>query len=67
MAYDGEVRQQFSIAFRARLLGVQPCTSDESDRVEWLTPDQADQVDLHPSMRLRLTHALDGADRPYLG
>jgi ADP-ribose pyrophosphatase YjhB (NUDIX family) len=68
MAYDdGEVRQQFSIAFRARLLGGEQRTSDENDQVEWLTPEQVDQLDLHPSMRLRLAHALDGADRPHIG
>lgn len=41
--------------------------ADESDQVRWLTPEQIDQLDLHPSMRLRLTHALDEAERPYIG
>jgi 8-oxo-dGTP pyrophosphatase MutT (NUDIX family) len=68
MAYDdGEVRQQFSIAFRARLIGGERRTSSESDRVEWLTPEQIDALNLHPSMRLRLQHALNGADRPFIG
>ena len=68
MAYDdGEVRQQFSIAFRARLVGGEARTSSESREVAWLTPEEVDALELHPSMRLRLTHALSGADRPFVG
>ncbi len=68
MAYDdGEVRQQFSLAFRARLIGGQPRTSSESDRVEWVSPDQLDGLELHPSMRLRIAHALAGNERPIIG
>jgi 8-oxo-dGTP pyrophosphatase MutT (NUDIX family) len=64
---DGEVRQQFSIAFRARLIGGQKQTSDESSEVEWLTAAQIENLDLHPSMRLRLQHALSGQQRPFVG
>jgi 8-oxo-dGTP pyrophosphatase MutT (NUDIX family) len=64
---DGEVRQQFSIAFRARLIGGQKQTSDESSEVEWLTAAQIENLDLHPSMRLRLQHALNGQQRPFVG
>ena len=68
MAYDdGEVRQQFSIAFRARLIGGEKQTSSESDVVEWLTPDEIEGLSLHPSMRLRLAHALQYAGRPVIG
>lgn len=68
MAYDdGEVRQQFSIAFRARLIGGKARTSSESKEVAWLTPGQIDQLDLHPSMRLRLQHALNGHNGPFIG
>lgn len=68
MAYDdGEVRQQFSIAFRARLLGGTPRTSSESSEVEWLTPEQIEQLEVHPSMRLRLQHALSDSGRPFIG
>jgi 8-oxo-dGTP pyrophosphatase MutT (NUDIX family) len=68
MAYDdGEVRQQFSLAFRARLVGGAPSTSDESDRVEWVEPEKLDGLELHPSMRLRISHALTGDDRPVIG
>jgi 8-oxo-dGTP pyrophosphatase MutT (NUDIX family) len=68
MAYDdGEVRQQFSLAFRATLTGGSPTTSDESDRVEWVDPDELDSLELHPSMRLRISHALAGNQRPVIG
>lgn len=68
MAYDdGEVRQQFSIAFRARLVGGEAHTSSESDRVEWVSRSDLERLDLHPSMRLRIEHALSGLDRPVIG
>jgi ADP-ribose pyrophosphatase YjhB (NUDIX family) len=68
MAYDdGEVRQQFSIAFRARLVGGERRTSSESKEVEWLTPAEIDQRNVHPSMRLRLEHALDRDRWPFIG
>jgi 8-oxo-dGTP pyrophosphatase MutT (NUDIX family) len=68
MSYDdGEVRQQFSIAFRARLIGGRKQTSDESSEVEWLTPGHIEDLDLHPSMRMRLQHALSGQQRPFIG
>lgn len=61
MAYeDGEVRQQFSLAFTARLLGGEARTSSESKRVEWVRPEDAQALPMHPSMRLRLEHALAG-------
>lgn len=68
MAYDdGEVRQQFSLAFRATLIGGTSRTSDESDQVEWVDPDKLDELELHPSMRLRISHALARNKRPVIG
>lgn len=69
MAYDdGEVRQQFSICFRARPVGGQLQTSEESKEVRWIDPADFGDLDIHPSMRLRIQHALD-PDRvqPYIG
>ena len=66
MSYDdGEVRQQFSLAFRARLVGGSAATSSESDRVEWRTVEELDELEMHPSMRQRIQDALT-ADRPVL-
>lgn len=68
MAYDdGEVRQQFSIAFRARLIGGRARTSSESSEVVWLAPEEIDNLEMHPSMRMRLRHALERRDIPYIG
>lgn len=68
MAYDdGEVRQQFSICFTARPVGGQVTTSSESREVVWLDPAMLDGLDIHPSMRLRIDHALAGLPQPYLG
>jgi 8-oxo-dGTP pyrophosphatase MutT (NUDIX family) len=68
MAYDnGEVRQQFSICFHAALTGGHAQTSSESAAVEWVAVDQLDQLAMHPSMRLRISHYLERRDRPYVG
>src|SRR5919112_385696 len=43
MAYsDGEVRQQFSICFRARYLGGEAKPSSESSEVRWTPPGELD-------------------------
>jgi ADP-ribose pyrophosphatase YjhB (NUDIX family) len=69
MAYeDGEVRQQFSLCFRARLLGGQLTNSPESKAVRWVPIAEVDVLNIHPSMRLRIQHGLDPDRRePYLG
>ncbi|MFE6691032.1 NUDIX hydrolase [Streptomyces sp. NPDC057743] len=69
MAYDdGEVRQQFSICFRARLIGGSLRTSSESKEVRWVSPTDLVDLDIHPSMRLRITHGLDETrTAPYIG
>ncbi|MEV0269910.1 NUDIX domain-containing protein [Hamadaea sp. NPDC050747] len=68
MAYDdGEVRQQFSIAFTARPTGGRLQTSDESRQVEWVDPSRLDDLEIHPSMRLRIDHALAARPQPYIG
>ncbi|MFI9783233.1 NUDIX hydrolase [Kitasatospora sp. NPDC051984] len=69
MAYDdGEVRQQFSICFRARPVGGTLRTSSESKEVRWVSPTDLADLDIHPSMRLRIDHGLS-QDRtePYIG
>ena len=67
MAYEeGEVRQQFSIAFRAKLVGGKARTSSESKRVEWVAVTDAADLQMHPSMRMRLAHGVAGGD-PFIG
>lgn len=68
MAYDdGEVRQQFSICFTTRMLGGELTTSSESKAVKWVTPNKLDKLSMHASMRRRIDHYVEGAERPYIG
>jgi len=58
IAYDdGEVRQEFSICFRARVVGGDARTSGESSEVGWLNLGSLDDIDIHASIRLRISHA----------
>ncbi|NMH99931.1 NUDIX domain-containing protein [Pseudonocardia acidicola] len=66
MAYDdGEVRQEFSICFRARPVSGEPRTSDESSEVRWVERKQLDELDIHPSIRLRIDHGFADRAEPY--
>ncbi|MER7723301.1 NUDIX domain-containing protein [Streptomyces sp. NPDC096323] len=69
LAYtDGEVRQQFSICFRAHPVGGTLRTSSESKEVRWVDPADLAELNIHPSMRLRIQHALDESrNEPYIG
>jgi ADP-ribose pyrophosphatase YjhB (NUDIX family) len=65
---DGEARQQFSICFRARLIGGELRTSDETTEVRWVTPADLGTYDIHPTMRMRIDHGLDTSrPTPYIG
>ena len=65
MAYsDGEVRQEFSICFRARPVGGEPRISDESSEVLWVERGDLGGIEVHPSIRLRIEHGF-GRDQPY--
>lgn len=66
IAYDnGEVRQEFSICFRAKPIGGQVRTSCESREVVWIEPINLGRLDMHPSVRLRIEHALSGRGNPF--
>lgn len=65
MAYsDGEVRQEFSICFRARPVGGEPRTSDESSEVLWVERGDLEAIEVHPSIRLRIEHGFV-REQPY--
>lgn len=67
-AYDnGEVRQEFSICFITRMLGGTVRTSSESSEVRFVFPAAIDDFKIHPSIRLRLRHYLEGRTEPYIG
>lgn len=62
---DGEVRQEFSVCFRARPTGGELVFSDESTDVRWVPPETLDTLDMHPTMRLRIGHAMASRNEPY--
>ena len=66
MAYDdGEVRQEFSICFRARPVAGAPRTSDESSEVVWVPRAELAGIEVHPSIRLRIDHGFRTDAPPY--
>lgn len=62
---DGEVRQEFSICFRARYLRGEPRTSNESSEVSWVPRTELAGLDIHPSIRLRIEHGYADRIQPY--
>jgi len=66
IAYDdGEVRQEFSICFRASKSGGTLATSEESKEASWFKPNQISELNIHPSIRLRIEHALNESPAAY--
>jgi ADP-ribose pyrophosphatase YjhB (NUDIX family) len=67
IAYDnGEVRQEFSLCFRAKPVGGSLRMSAEATKVQWVSPEQLDSLKIHPSMRLRIDHGLAEQCAPYI-
>lgn len=62
---DGEVRQQFSICFFCSLLGGEIKTSDESLTVGFFSLQEATQLKMHPSIRLRIQHFQEHRAQPF--
>ncbi len=62
---DGEVRQEFSICFRANAKNNTMHTSSESKEVLWVDPSGLGSMNIHPSIRLRLHHAMTTRSTPY--
>lgn len=68
IAYDdGEVRQEFSICFLAKMTGGELRTSSESFQVRWVPTDKVDELNMHPSMHLRVVNGLRSHETPHLG
>ncbi|MER5749202.1 NUDIX domain-containing protein [Streptomyces sp. NPDC002088] len=64
---DGEVRRQFNVCFRARIVGGSLAVSDESTEVRFVDPADIDALPMHHTQRLRLQHFLDNRPTPHLG
>ena len=57
---DGEVRQEFSICFLARIIGGELTVSDESFEVAFHPPDHVADLPMVASIRLRVADYLSG-------
>jgi ADP-ribose pyrophosphatase YjhB (NUDIX family) len=65
---DGEVRQEFSICFAARIVGGQLAVGDqESTAVRFVKPGALDQLPMGRSTRLRIQHFLERRNTLYFG
>lgn len=60
---DGEVRQEFSVCFRAQVTGGSLAHSEESYEVRFFAPADVDDLAMVPSIRLRISDYLK-ADEP---
>lgn len=68
MAYDdGEVRQEFSVCFHARMTGGTAHHDNiETKAAQWVDPSAIPKLHIHPSMRLRINDALSAKDEPQI-
>ncbi|MEV0132899.1 NUDIX domain-containing protein [Dactylosporangium sp. NPDC050688] len=64
---NGEARQEFSIVYTARPIGGTPTPSSESREVHWVAPADVEGLQMHQSMRMRISHYLAGNGKPHLG
>ena len=65
---DGEVRQVFSVLFRARALGGTPHGDlHETSEAAWVAPRDLPALPMEPAARMWVDQALSIGDPPYLG
>ncbi|MER5469804.1 NUDIX domain-containing protein [Streptomyces sp. NPDC002685] len=63
---DGEVRQEFSLCFRARPLGGEIKVSSESFAVRWIPRTELESLDVSPTTRRRLEAGFRNAEVPLI-
>lgn len=63
---DGEVRQEFSVCFACRVVGGEISVSDESLEVRFWPVEELDALDMHPSIRRRISHYLKGQQEAFI-
>jgi ADP-ribose pyrophosphatase YjhB (NUDIX family) len=61
-----EVRQPINVCLHARPVGGEPTRTKEAAEVAWVAAAELDGCDIHPAIRLRITHGLS-AGQPYVG
>jgi mutator protein MutT len=59
---DGEVRQEFSICLACRIVGGEVHVSEESSAVRFFSPAEIQDLDMHPSIRLRINDYLERSE-----
>lgn len=64
---DDEVRQEFSIVLTARPVSGEPTPSSESREVHWIPRAELDQYQIDRSMKLRISHHVEGRTAPHIG
>ncbi|MEU8028009.1 NUDIX domain-containing protein [Streptomyces sp. NPDC049099] len=63
---DGEVRQEFSLCFRARPVGGEIKVSSESFAVQWVPKAELDSLDISPTTRRRLEQGFQNEEVPLI-
>jgi ADP-ribose pyrophosphatase YjhB (NUDIX family) len=63
---DGEVRQPVNACFAGRVIGGSLATTDEASEVAWVPPARLDDYNIHPSIRRRIVHGLEGGAVPHV-
>jgi 8-oxo-dGTP pyrophosphatase MutT (NUDIX family) len=63
---DGEVRQEFSLCFRARPIGGEVSVSSESFEVRWIDPVELDRLNVSPTTRRRIMEGLKELPSPVI-
>ncbi|GGJ74147.1 NUDIX hydrolase [Pilimelia anulata] len=64
---DGEVRQEFNVTYRGRVVGGALAPSAESTAVRFVDPVELPGLPIHDTVRLRLAHHFAGSAEPHLG
>lgn len=63
---DGEVRQEFSVCFACQILAGKVARSDESFEVRFWPVEELDNLNMHPSIQLRISHYLSGQPEAFI-
>lgn len=63
---DGEIRQEFSVCFACVILSGEIAKSDESLEVRFWPVEDINTLDMHPSIRLRISHYFSGRSEAFI-
>ncbi|MFI6813207.1 NUDIX hydrolase [Nonomuraea sp. NPDC050328] len=64
---DGEVRRQFNICLKGRVVSGEMAISGESTELRWVPMEEIDELPMHATQRLRLQHIAEGREQPFVG